>query len=130
MQQSKDQSVLSCGGHFNHPASINSAGTPTTMAASGGSMTQTQLLALDTILPTVLCIVGLVFLATAIWPIATPSRAYALRSVVFGLVGIVCVGLGVWLWLVVLQTASKLIVQELPPPGGTSSITTAQRPSP
>ncbi|HLQ35041.1 MAG TPA: hypothetical protein VK457_20335 [Chloroflexota bacterium] len=92
-------------------------------------MTQTQLLALDTILPTVLCVIGLVFLAAAIWPIATPGRAYFMRSAVFGVVGVACIGVGVWLWLVVLQTASKLVVQELPPPGGTSSITTAQRPS-
>jgi hypothetical protein len=92
-------------------------------------LTQTQLLALDTILPTVLCMAGLAFLAVAIWPIAAPSRAYVLRSTVFGLVGVACVGIGVWLWLVVLQTASKLIVQELPPPGGTTSISTAQRPS-
>ncbi|HVA25903.1 MAG TPA: hypothetical protein VMW62_16110 [Chloroflexota bacterium] len=93
-------------------------------------MTQAQLLALDTILPTVLGCVGLVFLAAAIWPMGSMSRAYATRSAAFALVGIGCLAVGVWLFLAVLRTAGQLVVQQLPPPGGTTSITTAQRPSP
>ncbi|HEY8693333.1 MAG TPA: hypothetical protein VIR57_11400 [Chloroflexota bacterium] len=92
-------------------------------------MTQAQLLALDTILPTVLGCVGLVFLAAAIWPLGSVPRAYVARSVAFGLVGIGCIAVGVWLFLAVLRTAGQLIVQEVPPPGGTTSITTAQRPN-
>lgn len=93
-------------------------------------MTQAQLLALDTILPTVLGCVGLVFLAAAMWPLGSQSRTYAMRSVVLGVVGVGCIAVGVWLWLAVLRTAGQLIVQPLPPPGGTSSVTTAQKPSP
>ena len=90
-------------------------------------MTQAQLLALDTILPTVLGCVGLVFLAAAIWPLGSMWRPYAGRSAAFGAVGIASIAIGVWLWLAVLRTAGTLIVQTAPPPGGTASVTTAQR---
>jgi hypothetical protein len=93
-------------------------------------MTQAQLLALDTILPTVLGCAGLVFLAAALWPLGSPNRTYVMRSAVLGLAGVGCIAVGVWLWLAVLRTAGQLVVQPAPPPGGTSSVTTAQRPSP
>lgn len=94
-------------------------------------MTQAQLLAIDTILPTVLGCVGLVFLAAAIWPLSGMTRAHAARSVAFGLVGIASIAVGVWLWLALIRTAGQLIVTTVPPPGGTTttSVSTAQRPS-
>ena len=92
-------------------------------------MTQAQLLALDTILPTVLGCVGLLFLAAAIWPLNSVPRPYLGRSAAFGIVGVASIAVGVWLWLAVLRTAGQLIVQPVPPPGGTTSISTAQRPN-
>jgi hypothetical protein len=91
-------------------------------------LTQAQLLALDTILPTVLGCVGLVFLAAAIWPLGSMWRPYLGRSAAFAVVGVACIAIGVWLWLAALRTAGTLIVQTAPPPGGSTSITTAQRP--
>jgi len=93
-------------------------------------MTQTQLLALDTILPTILGIVGLIFLAAAFWPLAGAVRVYALRSTLFAIVGAGCVAVSVWLWLGLLRTAGQIQVQELPPPGGSTTIVRASSPTP
>src|SRR5581483_6960982 len=91
-------------------------------------MTQTQLLVIDSILPTILGCIGLVFLAAGFWPLSGASRTY-LRSGLFALVGVVGVALRVWLWLILLRMAGQIVVQEPPAPGTTTSISTAQRPS-
>lgn len=70
-------------------------------------MTQTQLLAIDTILPTVLGCVGLVFLAIGLWSLGGP-RAYGLRAATFSLVGIVAVAVGVWLWVSLVAAAGRV----------------------
>ncbi len=93
-------------------------------------MTQAQLLALETILPTVLGCVGLVFLAAAMWPLGSPTRTYLARSTGMGVAGVACIAVGIWLWLGVLRTAGQLVIQQVPPPGGTTTVSTAQRPSP
>lgn len=88
-------------------------------------MTQTQLLAIDTILPTILGVIGLIFLVAAFWPLGNAIRRYAVRSTLFGVVGIGCVAVSVWLWLALLRTAGQIIVQQLPPPGGSVTTTIA-----
>jgi hypothetical protein len=94
-------------------------------------MTQTQLLALDTILPTILGVIGLIFLVAAFWPLSHAIRTYALRSTLFAVVGIGCVAVGVWMWLNLLRTAGQIIVQQVPPPGGsvTTTISGARPPA-
>jgi hypothetical protein len=70
-------------------------------------VTQTQLLAIDTILPTVLGIVGLVFLATGIWSMGGP-RGYGLRAATFSLVGVAAIAVGVWLWINLVSAAGRV----------------------
>lgn len=104
--------------------------------ASGRAETvvnQAQLVALTTILPTLLGVVGVVFLVVAFWPLAGPgARTYVARGILFGLVGAGCVAASVWLWLAVLRTAGQVQVQDNPPPGGslTTTISGAQSSSP
>ena len=74
-------------------------------------MTQAQLLAIDTILPTVLGVAGVIFLAAALWPLRAMSRGFAGRSALLGRVGAGCVAVGVWLWLSVLGTAGRVVDQ-------------------
>lgn len=72
-------------------------------------MNQAQLLALETILPTILGVVGLVFIVLALVPLGGPGvRAYAGRSAGFGIAGVACVAVGVALWLNVVGLAAQV----------------------
>ncbi|HEX6511281.1 MAG TPA: hypothetical protein VF157_03210 [Chloroflexota bacterium] len=69
-------------------------------------MTQAQLLAIDTILPTILGCAGLALLVAALWPLGRAERVLVSRTLSLGLVGAASLGLGVWLWLTVINQGS------------------------
>src|SRR5579883_56204 len=79
-------------------------------------MTQAQLLAVDSILPTVLGCAGLVFLAVGLWPLGGAIRASAARSAGFGIAGAACVAVSVYLWLAVVHAAGQVAGPALSPP--------------
>jgi hypothetical protein len=69
-------------------------------------MTPTQLLAIDTILPTVLGCAGLVFLAIGLFSLG--GRSDGVRVASFALVGIAAVVVGVWMWNGLVSAAGRI----------------------
>ncbi|MBV8087607.1 MAG: hypothetical protein JO247_22595 [Chloroflexi bacterium] len=89
-------------------------------------MNQTQLLALDSILPTILGLGGLIFVAAALWPIGRdwPKRDRVAASGI-GIVGLACLAAGVWLWLLLYNSEGHVL--EVAP--GTSVTTVVSVPA-
>lgn len=92
-------------------------------------MNQTQLLALDTILPTILGVAGLIFLAVALWPSGRewPARDRVATSAL-GIVGLACLAAGIWLWVLVYGAGGRT-AQVVPTPTVTTGVTTPASPT-
>ncbi len=89
-------------------------------------MNQTQLLAIDSILPTILGLGGLIFVAASLWPIGRdwPKRDRMAASGI-GIVGLACLAAGVWLWLLLYNSEGHVL--EVAP--GTSVTTVVSVPA-
>ncbi len=82
----------------------------------------TQLLALDSILPSLLVFGGLVFLAIAFLPFIARTAAPAIgTAAALAVVGIACIAVGVVLWTQLLKTAGNAPVQAAPAASSTAS---------
>ena len=86
-------------------------------------MNQPQLLALDTILPTLLGLGGLIFVSAALWPIGRdwPKRD-RMAGALIGAIGVLCLAASVWLWLLLFHSEIQAPAQAQLAPG--SSVTT------